>query len=546
MANPETGAAASGGGGMMQRFLDGVEQMGNKVPHPVLMFLYLIVLVMVLSHVLYLMGVTVTEQIAEPLPMTVQADYYEDTSEPSLSVSSEEQEFVIVERTIPVQSLLTTEGIRFIFTRFVANFQGFGAMAVTFIALLGAGIAEHAGLMAALIRKLVRVAPRRWFTFILVFVGVLSSIAADAGYLILIPLGAAAFMSLKRHPLAGMAAAFGAVGGIFMVNILITPTDAMLNEITNEAIGLVGGVPLTLTANYYFMVASSVVMAIVATIVTERIIEPRLGEYHGDFVEESPEGEGDLAAQDKRGLKFALYGFLAVFAVLLLITLPAGAPLRSPEGATSSPLLDSLLFIIFLIFLISGVCYGFGAGTFKTKNDVIAAGTKTLGTLGALIFMFLMISQFIAFFNYSNMPRVAAIVMADALEQASIGALPLLIGMTVVILLLDVILPGALPKWAIFAPVFIPLFARLGVAPQTVFAAYRIGDSPVNIITPLMVYLPFVVTIAQKYQKDAGIGTVVALMLPYTVILAITWILFFMLWFMLGIPLGPGYPVATP
>ena len=159
--------------------------------------------------------------------------------------------------------------------------------------------------------------------------------------------------------------------------------------------------------------------------------------------------------------------------------------------------------------------------------------------------MFLMISQFIAFFNYSNMPRVVAIAMADGLEQASIGALPLLVGMTVVILLLDLIIPGALAKWAIFAPVFIPLFIRLGVAPQTVFAAYRVGDSPVNIITPLMVYLPFVVTVAQKYQKEAGIGTIVALMLPYTLILSITWILFFMLWFWLGIPLGPGYPVGS-
>lgn len=526
----------------MQRFLDGVERMGNKVPHPILMFLYLIVLVIVLSHVLYLMGVSVTEQIAEPVPIAVQPDYYEDTSEPSLAIPSEEQEFVITEQTIAIQSLLSTEGIRFMFTRFVANFQGFGAMAVTFIALLGAGIAEAAGLMAALIRKLVQVAPRRWFTFILVFVGVLASIAADAGYLILIPLGAAAFLSLKRHPLAGMAAAFGAVGGIFMANLIITPTDAMLNEVTNEAIGLVGGTPLSLAHNYYFMVASSVVMAVVATVVTERIVEPRLGAYHGDWGEQQ---EG-MSAEDSRGLKFALYGFLAVLALLLLITLPPGAPLRSPEGATSSPLLDSLLFIIFLFFLIAGICYGFGAGTFKTKNDVVAAGSKTLGTLGALIFMFLMISQFIAFFNYSNMPRVAAIVMADGLEQASIGALPLLVGMTVVILLLDIILPGALPKWAIFAPVFVPLFVRLGVAPQTVFAAYRIGDSPVNIITPLMVYMPFVLTVAQKYQKDAGIGTIVALMLPYTVILSVAWILFFMLWFVLGIPLGPGYPVAAP
>lgn len=543
MATPEVKA----GGGLTQRLLDGVERVGNKVPHPVLMFLYLIVLVVVLSHVLYLMGVSVTEQIAEPVPITVQPDYYEDTTEPGLTIPAADPEFVISEQTVAIRSLLDTEGIRFMFTRFVANFQGFGAMAVTFIALLGAGIAEHAGMMAALIRKLVQVAPRRLFTFILVFVGVLASIAADAGYLILVPLGAAAFLSLGRHPLAGLAAAFGGVGGIFMAHLIITPTDSMLTEVTNEAIALVGGTPLTLAANLYFSAASAVVMAVVATIVTEWIVEPRLGPYHGT-VEDSGGGdqEGKLSAEESRGLKWALYGFLGVLVVILVITLPAGAALRSPAGATSSPLLDSLLFIIFLFFLIAGICYGYGAGTFKSKNDVVAAGTKTLASLGGLIFMFLMISQFIAFFNFSNMPRVAAIAMADGLEQANIGAMPLLVGMIVAILLLDTIIPGALPKWAIFAPVFVPLFIRLGVAPQTVFAAYRIGDSPVNIITPLMVYLPFVTTIAQKYQKDAGIGTIVALMLPYTLILSIVWILFFMIWFWLGIPLGPNYPVAAP
>ncbi len=499
MATAQAIPARSDQGGLTQRLLDGVERMGNKVPHPVLMFFYLILLVIVLSHVLYLMGVSVTEQIAEPVPITVTPDYFEDTLEPSLAIPNEEPEFEIHERTVAIQSLLTVEGIRFIFTRFVANFQGFGAMAVTFIALLGAGIAEHAGMMAALIRKLVQVAPRQLFTFILVFVGVLASIAADAGYLILIPLGAAAFLSLGRHPLAGLAAAFGAVGGIFMVNILITPTDSMLNEVTNEAIALVGGTPLSLTANLYFAAASSVVMAIVATFITDRIVAPRLGPYRGDAV---AEGQGAISPEESRGLKWALYGFLAVLAVLLLITVPPGAPLRPPPGSDSSPLLDSLLFCIFLFFLVAGICFGFGAGTFKTKNDVIKAGTTTLASLGGLVFMFLMISQFIAFFNYSNMPRVAAIAMADGLEQANIGALPLLVGMVVVILLLDLIIPGALPKWAIFAPVFVPLFVRLGVAPQTVFAAYRIGDSPVNIITPLMVYLPFVVTVAQKYRQE--------------------------------------------
>jgi aminobenzoyl-glutamate transport protein len=543
-------AAGSAQKGFTQKMLDGIERLGNKVPHPVLMFLYLIIFIVVLSHVLYLFGISATELIAVPVDTEAQYEYYEDTTAPGVVVPDEpyDQEYVIEERTIPIESLLTVEGIRFLFSSFVRNFQGFGVVAVTFIAMMGAGAAEGAGMMSALIRMLVKVAPRRLIGFIIVFVGVLSSVASDAGYLILIPLGAAAFASLRRHPLAGMAAAFGGVGAIFGVNLLITPVDSMLTEITNEAIGLTGGEPLTIVANYFFAVASSFVIAIVATVITERIVEPRLGAYHPEGEAEGEAADqGELSPQEKRGLKFALYGFLALLVVITLLTAPSGAPLRDPEtggiiGAT--PFMDSLLFIIMLAFLISGIAYGYGAGTFKSSNDVIAAITKTFSGLAGLVFMLLMISQFIAYFNYTNMPTVAAIGMADLLEQANIGALPLLVGLILVIMLLNIIIPGVVPKWAIFAPVFIPIFVRLGVAPQTVLAAYRVGDSPLNVITPLMVYLPFVVTVAQRYQKDAGLGTIVALMLPYTLLIAVAWILLFVLWFVLGIPLGPGYPVG--
>jgi aminobenzoyl-glutamate transport protein len=219
--------------------------------------------------------------------------------------------------------------------------------------------------------------------------------------------------------------------------------------------------------------------------------------------------------------------------------------LRDPEtGAIigTTPFMDSLLFMITMFFLLAGIGFGYGAGTFKSSNDVIRGVTKTFAGLAGLIFMLLMISQFIAYFNYSNMPRVLAVTLAGFLEQANIGAIPLLVGMILVIVLLDFIMPGSLPKWAIFAPIFVPLFIRLGVTPQSVFAAYRIGDSPVNSLTPLMVYLPFIVTVAQRYQKNAGIGTIVALMLPYALAILVVWIILFVLWFVLGIPLGPGYP----
>jgi aminobenzoyl-glutamate transport protein len=325
----------------------------------------------------------------------------------------------------------------------------------------------------------------------------------------------------------------------------------MLNEITNEAIVASGGEPITITANLYFSIVSSLFLAGVAAIVTTRIIEPRLGKYvpgNGDE-ELNAEAEPDVDTDgEKRGLRRALWGFLVMVGLVLLMTVPSGAPLRDAETDAiigDTPFMASLIFIISLMFLVCGVCYGMGARTVKHSNDVIGAIGKTYASLGGLILMFLMIAQFIAFFNYTNLPRVAAVEMAGALEQADVPALLLLVGFILVIVLLDFILPGVVPKWAIFAPVFIPIFARLGVAPQTVLGAYRVGDSPVNTLTPLMVYFPFIVTIARKYDKNSGIGSIIALMIPYAIILLIAWIALFAAWFALGIPLGPDSPVRT-
>jgi aminobenzoyl-glutamate transport protein len=533
--------------GMMARLLDFIERAGNKVPHPVMMFLYLIIGVIVLSSVLAFAGVSVTEQIAVPDTVQVEPDYYEDTTQPILEPGNLDYEggWHLEEVTIPIKGLLSIDGIRFIFTSFVPNFAGFGVIAVTFVALMGAGVAEASGLMSALIRLLVGASPKRLLAFILIFVGVLSSVASDAGYLILVPLGAAAFLSVGRHPLAGMAACFAGVGAIFGVNPILGPIDAMITEITNEALGAAGGTALTIVANWFFSIGSSILLAIVAAVITEKIVEPRLGLYTGTVDAADAEAPHDPAAES-RGLRYAGIAFLVFVAIVALITLPPGAPLRDVETGDiigTTPFMDSLLFIIAMIFLVAGVAFGAGAGTFKGSNDVIAAVTKTFAGLGGLVFMLLMISQFIAYFNYSNIPSVLAVALAEWLQAIGIGALPLLIGMIVIIMLLDIIIPGIIPKWAIFAPIFIPLFIQLGVPPQTGLAAYRVADSPFNVVTPLMVYLPFMVTIAQRYVKDAGIGTIIALMIPYSVILALIWTVLFIVWFVLGLPLGPGYPV---
>jgi aminobenzoyl-glutamate transport protein len=533
--------------------LDRIERLGNRVPHPAIIFAGLCVFVIVLSFVLALFHVSATYEVAEAPPVQVEETELAGSIQPEAVVpplSEVDLEPEIRTQTTKIESLISVEGIRFIFTSFVQNFANFSVVAVIFVAMIGVGVAEKAGLMAALIRKLVKVAPARAIAFIIVLLGVLSSVASDAGYLILIPLGAAAFASLGRHPLAGLAAAYAGVSAVFAVNILITPIDSLVTEITNEAIALVPGEePLTITANLYFSIVSTVVIALVVTVVTERFIEPRLGAYVSDpsaaahvepAAEQTPEGD------ESRGLRYSLYGVLvSVLAVTLLTVIP-GAPLRDPETDAiigNSPFMDSLIFIITVIFLVAGIGYGVGAGTIKTSVDVINAITETFAGLAGLIFMLLLISQFIAYFNFSNMPTVIAAKMADLLERADIGAIWLLILFILVIALLDIIIPGVVPKWAIFAPVFIPLFLRLDVAPQTVLAAYRVADSPMNVITPLMVYLPFIVVVAQRYQRNAGLGTIISLMLPYTFVTLVFWTLFFVAWYLFGIPFGPGYPV---
>ncbi|MFO7548632.1 MAG: AbgT family transporter [Acidimicrobiia bacterium] len=552
-----TDAVAVGKRSFNDRLLTGIERAGNRVPHPVIMFLYLIGFIAVLSAILAFFEVSVTEEIVVPVPKQELADLRDALGGTIIAYdvfTGEEAvipDYVLREETIPVRSLLSVAGIRFFFSSIVNNLAAFGVIAVILIAMAGVGVAETSGFMAALIRKLVAVAPRQLIAFILIFIGVLSSVATDAGYLILIPLAASAFLVVGRHPVAGVAASFAGVSAIFAVNLLITPTDAMVTEITNEAIGT-GGEPISITANFYFSAVSSVVLALVAMVVTTRMIEPRLGPYdpaHGDpaWVGGSQEVDESAAAAEARGLRHATWALVVFVLVILAVTLPPGAPLRDPAtGAIigPTPFMSSLIFIISMLFLVTGFAYGVGAKTMTSRNQAIEAVTKTYAGLAGLIFMLVMIAQFIAFFNYTNIPRVLAVEMAYLLERAGFPALPLLVGFILVIVVLNFIIPGVVPKWAIFAPVFIPIFTRLDIAPQTLLAAYRIGDGPTNVLTPLMVYLPFILTVTQRYKKDAGLGTVVAMMLPYTLWILVAWIALFVVWFLLGIPLGPGAPVG--
>lgn len=529
-----------------------IERVGNKVPNPTIMFVYLIGIIAVLSALMSWAGVKVTDEVVVPVPRDEFHQIMEHLGgEWSIydSVTGQPAEIpdlIVKEETFPVRNLISVEGLRFFFSSFVNNFAGFGVVAVVLVSMAGVGVAEHAGLMGALIRKMVKVAHPKSLAFILIFTGVLASVATDAGYLILVPLAAAAFFTVGRHPLAGLAAAFAGVGAVFGVNLLITPSDSMLTEVTNEVLAKAGMAPLEVTQNYYFSVVSSIVMSVVVLLVMMFVTEKNLGKYDRSQALAADDPDVDEAAE-ARGLKFTTWALLGSVVVVVLLTALPGAPLRDPvSGAIigNTPFMASLVFLISLIFMVCGIAYGIGARTLMGGDAVVGAIGKTFGSLGGLLLMFLMIAQFIALFNWSNLPTVAAVAAAEALQSANVPAIVLLVFFILVIVILDFILPGLVPKWVIFAPVFIPIFASLNVAPQTLLAAYRVGDSPVNVITPLMVYLPFMVTVAQRYKKDAGIGTIISLMIPYTVWVLLAWTALFVLWFLLGIPWGPGAPVG--
>ncbi|MHB2169861.1 AbgT family transporter [Alsobacter sp. R-9] len=501
----------------MQKLLDTVERVGNMVPHPVVIFLILIAVVIVLSAVLSAFGTKVTLEV-----LNAETNKIDKT-------------------TTEIRSLLSTEGIRFLYSSLIPNFMSFTAVGLMIGAMIGAGVAEESGLVKALIRKLVIVSPAGALTYILAFVGIISSIAADAGYLVLIPLAGVAYMSVGRHPLAGLALGFAAVAGAFTVNMLIKPLDAVLVEFTNDAGRLVNpATNIGLASNLWFSIASVLFLTVVIAVITDRVISPRLGEYKP--ADGAPAATGaELSEAEARGLRYALYGLIGVGVVFALLTIPSGAPLRNPttgELIGNSPFMNGLIGLIMVTFLTTGWAYGVGAGTVKTLSDVIRAMEKAVTGLGNTIFLLFVLSQFVAYFTYTNIGTIMALKLSDVLQSANIGALPLLLGFIVVVALIDLLLTGALAKWAIFAPVFVPLLMKLGVEPEAVLAAYRVGDSPMNAITPLNAYFAVVVGFAQKYDKSAGVGTLVALMLPYVITMFVLWTALFAVWKIIGLPWG--------
>lgn len=496
----------------VNKFLDFVEAGGNKLPHPVTLFFVFCVVIIGVSWICSKMGASVT---------------YSELDRKTME---------IFEKTLVVKSLISAEGIRYMFQSMVTNFTGFAPLGTVLVALIGIGVCEGSGLMAAVLRKVVTSTPRKAITAVVVLLGVLSNIASDAGYVVLVPLGALIFLSFKRHPLAGLAASFAGVSGGFSANLLLSTTDPLLSGLTTEAARLM--IPdyfVNPASNYYFMFVSTFVITIIGTFITEKIVEPRLGSYTGE-IENSH--EGDLTDIERKGLRAAGISLLIYIIIMLVLMLPENAVLRE-DGLLKSFTSHGLVPALMLFFFIPGLVYGKVTKKIKSDKDVANMMGKALAGMGGYLALVFISAQFVAYFNYTHLGTYIAVEGAAGLKTIGFTGLPLIIGFILVSAFINLFMGSASAKWAIMAPVFVPMLMQLGYSPEFTQVAYRIGDSTTNIISPLMSYFAMIVAFAQKYDKNAGMGTLISIMLPYSICFLIGWTILLVVWYMFNLPIGP-------
>lgn len=495
----------------LQRWLDAVEWAGNALPHPASLFIALSACVVLLSWLLHTMGTTV------PHPMT---------GAPVTPVN-----------------LLSVEGMQRLVLNLVPNFTGFAPFGPVIVSLLGLSVAEQSGLLGAVVRLLAGATPSRWLTVGVVFTGAMSHTVGDVGYVLLLPLSAALFHTAGRHPVAGLAAAFMGVSGGFAANLLLSPTDVTLAGLTQEAARLVQpSYAVAPTASYFFLAASVALVTVTGTLVTATVVEPRLGAYAGDV---TPEPPGALSPHERRGLRWALLVVVALVALVLWGLVPEGGFLQDPKraGFIDSVFLRGLVFFIFAFGLLPGLAYGIASGTIRRDHDLYRGMTTNMELVAGYVVMVFFIAQFIALFGWSNLGVIAAVKGAAVLRSLQLGPIPLLLALMAMTATIDLFVGSASAKWAVLGPVLVPMFMLLGYAPELTQTAYRVGDSLTNIVTPLSSNFPLVLMFLQRYEPRAGIGTLTATMLPYTLTNAVVWPIGLVLWVWLGLPTGPGAPL---
>lgn len=493
--------------GLVNRSLSFIEKAGNKLPHPATLFLLFALAVPVVSFLAHLLSWStvhpVTQELIEPV------------------------------------NLISVDGLHMMLTRMVKNFTGFAPLGVVVVAMLGIGVAEESGLISALVRKMVLSAPKRILTFVIVFTGIISNVASDVGYVVLIPLAGMIFIAFGRHPIVGMTAAFAGVSGGFSANLLLGTIDPLLAGLSQEAAQIVDpNYTVDATANYFFMVVSTFFIAAVGTFITEKITEPR---YSGEHPFKQDDSIQELQAIERKGLRVAGLTFL-VFAVIILAGLiPANGFLRGVGGSVlTSPVIKGVVALIFILGAVCGTVYGFVTKKFTTDGDVMKGMEKSMVNMAGYLVLVFFAAQFVEYFKWSNLGIIFAIKGAAFLSALDIHFAILLILFIMLSGLINLFIGSASAKWALLAPVFVPMFMLMGFSPELSQVVYRIGDSVTNIISPMMSFFVLIIAFFQRYDKNAGMGTIISLMLPYSIGFFIIWSILLVVWLWLGIPLGPG------
>ena len=506
--------------GLVTRFLDGVERVGNRLPDPAVLFLILMLVTWALSAVL------ANVSFGEIDPRS---------GEP-----------------VQIVNLLSGASLTAFMATMVQTFVNFAPLGVVLVAMLGLGVAEHTGFINAALRAMLAVTPRMLLTPAVIAVGILSHIAVDAGYVLVIPLGAVFFYAAGRHPLAGIAAAFAGVSGGFSATFFVPSSlDPLLAGLTQEAARLLDpAIEINPLNNWFFTTASTFLIVAIGWFLTDRVIEPRLKATAVDGDTSQMPTMEPLAPNERRGLTAALVAGGIAVVLFALSLLPEGTPWAAPvEGlapgtnpllAFTAPLMQSIVALIFNFFLIPGVVYGYVSGTVKTHRDVIAGMSKAMSGMGYYIVMAFFAAQFIYAFGQSNLGVLLAIKGANGLQALGLPMALTVVGIVLLSGMVNLVVGSASAKWALIGAIMVPMLMQLGVSPDLTQAAYRVGDSSTNIITPLLPYFPLIVVFCQRYVKSAGVGTLLALMLPFSVTLLVVWSAFLIGFWALGIPLGVG------
>jgi len=504
--------------GLVHRFLGVVETVGNKLPDPAMLFLYAMLIVWAASWLL---------------------------SGHKFSVPS-----IDGVRELTIQNQLSGTSLATFLSTMVKNFTGFAPLGVVLVALLGVGVAESTGFINAGLKSLLSITPKMLLSPMLLLVAIVSHTAADAGYVLVIPLGGVIFYAAGRHPLAGIACAFAGVSGGFSANFIPSGIDPLLQGFTQSAAQILDPArEVNPLCNWWFTSASSLLVIGIGWFLTDKVIEPRLRGTKLDGDEMDSMKMAEIGSRERRGLIAGMLSMVIGVALLVFAVMPETSPLRSPDGqitAFTAPLMQSIVPLIFLLFIIPGTVYGYVAGTVKNHRDIIKGMSKSMSTMGYYLVMIFFCAQFTTAFGKSNLGALLAVEGADILKSMALPGSITLMGIVLLTAFVNLLVGSASGKWALLAPIFVPILMQVGLSPELTQAAYRVGDSSTNIITPLMPYFPLVVAYCQRWVKGTGIGTVTAFMLPFSVAFLILWTLFLVLYWTLGAPLGLASTYTYP